>query len=213
VGIRSWGLRQWGTAAVVGVLAAVVIGVPTGVVSTSLYARMTPVLWWNYPVWLASAVLMGLLAATYTGAPGGGNATRPRSARALAAGLLSVFAVGCPVCNKLVVLALGMSGAMSYWAPAQPVMAVASLALLAHALIRRLRTANACDVPPAGKSAAPAPVGASAASGAGHEAARDGAAVPRETAVGRAGGVPEPPGLGRPGTREDTAPAEGRSLR
>ncbi|MYS66003.1 hypothetical protein GTW66_18745 [Streptomyces sp. SID5473] len=61
--------------------------------------------------------------------------------------MLSVLAVGCPVCNKLVVLALGMSGAMSYWAPAQPVLAIASVALLAHALAGRLRTADACPVP------------------------------------------------------------------
>ncbi|WP_407698922.1 hypothetical protein [Streptomyces katsurahamanus] len=68
----------------------------------------------------------------------------------MAAGALSVFAVGCPVCNKLVVLALGMSGAMSYWAPAQPVLALLSLGLLAHSLVRRLRTAAACPVPDPG---------------------------------------------------------------
>ncbi|MEU3602366.1 hypothetical protein ABZ714_27150 [Streptomyces sp. NPDC006798] len=146
--LRSWSPRQWLVAAGAAVLAAVLIGVPTGVVPSAFYSRMTPVLWWNYPVWAVSSVLMGLLAGTYAG--GAGPATgrdRPRGARALAAGVLSVLAVGCPVCNKLVVLALGMSGAMSYWAPAQPLLAVASVALLAHALVKRLRTASACPVP------------------------------------------------------------------
>ncbi|MFF0447378.1 hypothetical protein ACFYT4_13360 [Streptomyces sp. NPDC004609] len=174
MGIRTWELRQWSTATVVTVVAAIAIGVPTGVVPSSLYSRMTPVLWWNYPVWALSSVLMGLLAATYAGVPRTRTTGGPRSARALAAGILSVFAVGCPVCNKLVVLALGMSGAMSYWAPAQPVMAVASLALLAHALVRRLRTAGACPLPgpvaPVETEGAPGTTGAQDGSRAGRPA-------------------------------------------
>ncbi|GLF95395.1 hypothetical protein [Streptomyces yaizuensis] len=162
--MRTWTPRQWAVAAVVTVLAALAVGVPTGVVPNDLFARMTPVLWWNYPVWAAGSVLMGLLAATYAQGPGRpAPADRPRSARALAAGALSAFAVGCPVCNKLVVLALGTSGAMSYWAPAQPVLALASLALLTHALVRRLRTVAACPVPAlTGPAVAAAPTGPAA---------------------------------------------------
>lgn len=147
--MRSWTPRQWAAAVIVAFLAAMVIGVPTGVVPTPLFARMTPVLWWNYPVWALSSVLMGLLVASYLGGARSVASPQPRTARTIVAGALSALAVGCPVCNKLVVLALGMSGAHSYWAPAQPVLAVASLALLAHALIRRLRTMDACPVPAA----------------------------------------------------------------
>ncbi|MFF4728720.1 hypothetical protein ACFY3M_25855 [Streptomyces mirabilis] len=177
--MRTWPLRRWLVAAAVTVLTALVIGVPTGVIPTPFYTRMTPVLWWNYPVWAISSVLEGLLIATYVRlaspppaaqaghplAPAGGAATRwapaleenpiqqqpapprPRPGRAIAAGALSAFAVGCPICNKLVVLAIGVSGALSYWAPAQPVLAVASVALLTHTLVRRLRTATACPMP------------------------------------------------------------------
>src|SRR5205823_4761704 len=97
-------------------LAAVLVGVPTGILRTSLYRRMTPVLWWNYPVWAVTALLEGFLLASYVRA-GAGNAT---TGKATAGGVLSFLAVGCPVCNKLVVLAIGISGAMSYWAPVQP---------------------------------------------------------------------------------------------
>jgi hypothetical protein len=147
--VRAWPFRRWAAAVAAAVLAALVIGVPTGVIPTSFYTRMTPVLWWNYPVWAVSSVLEGLLLATYVGAGSPARAAdapeqRPRTARAVGAGLLSAFAVGCPICNKLVVLAVGVSGALSYWAPAQPFLAAASLALLLHALVRRLRTANAC---------------------------------------------------------------------
>lgn len=66
------------------------------------------------------------------------------------AGLLanggSVLAVGCPVCNKLVVAAVGISGALNVWAPIQPVIAAASLALLGWALWRRVATLRSCPV-------------------------------------------------------------------
>ncbi|MQA06883.1 MAG: hypothetical protein GEV07_30725 [Streptosporangiales bacterium] len=142
--MRSWTKRHWLIAAAGAVVAALVIGVPTGVVPTPLYTRMTPVLWWNYPVWAVSAVLTGLITGTYVRASSG---SRPRQGRAVAGGLLSVFAVGCPICNKLVVLALGTSGALSYFAPLQPVLALASLAVLAVALRQRLRAQQACPVP------------------------------------------------------------------
>ncbi|GAA3812298.1 hypothetical protein [Streptomyces chiangmaiensis] len=145
--MRTWTPRQWAAAVAVALVAGVAIGVPTEVVPTPFYARMTPVLWWNYPVWAVSSLLMGLLVATCVGQPSAVKDSGPCSRRAVVAGLLSAFAVGCPICNKLVVLAIGVSGALLYWAPAQPFLAVASMALLVHALVRRLRMADACPVP------------------------------------------------------------------
>ncbi|WP_326771093.1 hypothetical protein OG978_44555 (plasmid) [Streptomyces sp. NBC_01591] len=52
-----------------------------------------------------------------------------------------------PVCNKVVLLLLGASGALSYWAPLQPLVALASAALLAEAALRRLSAQVACPVP------------------------------------------------------------------
>ncbi|MEZ5295782.1 MAG: hypothetical protein R2697_05770 [Ilumatobacteraceae bacterium] len=46
-------------------------------------------------------------------------------------GLISFFAVGCPTCNKVVLLALGTTGALDWFAPAQPILAVLSIVLLA----------------------------------------------------------------------------------
>ncbi len=68
--------RQW-LAAGAGVLAtALLTGLPTDIVPNPFYRRMTAILWWDYPVWAASAVLAGIVIATYTrgvpvGAPGG----------------------------------------------------------------------------------------------------------------------------------------------
>jgi hypothetical protein len=62
-------------------------------------------------------------------------------------GLVSFFAVGCPVCNKLVLLALGASGAISWFAPVQPFLAAASIVLMVWALRTRLRNVTSCAVP------------------------------------------------------------------
>ena len=140
--LRGWQARQWAAAAGAAVLTAVVVGVPTGIIRTPLYHRMTPVLWWNYPVWAVTALLEGLLLASYVRAGAG----RASTGRATVGGVLSFLAVGCPVCNKLVVLAVGVSGALSYWAPVQPFLAVASLALLGFAVRQRLRGLRSCPV-------------------------------------------------------------------
>lgn len=117
---------------------------PTGVVQTSLYTRMTPATWWDYPVWALTAALIGLISATYVGDPAPGTLRRDLSCRTVGAGLLSVFAVGCPVCNKIVVGLLGASGALTYWAPLQPILGTFAVALLLTALAVRLREGAGC---------------------------------------------------------------------
>ena len=102
---------------------------------------MTPITWWSYPAWIVSAVLVGLLAATYVGSPQAGGVKS-----AAGGGLLTTLAVGCPTCNKLVVMALGTSGALSIWAPLQPILALASIALLVWVLRRRLQPVS-CPLP------------------------------------------------------------------
>ncbi|MDJ1134739.1 hypothetical protein [Streptomyces iconiensis] len=151
---RSWRPARWGVAAGAAVLTVLAVGLPTAVIPNQLFARSVATPWWGYPVLAFTAVLAGMLLATYvrTGirTDGGEEAHAPGERRAsrlgTVGGLLSFFAVGCPVCNKLVLLVLGTSGALSVWQPLQPVLAVASLALLAFAVVRRLAGEVACPV-------------------------------------------------------------------
>jgi hypothetical protein len=56
--------------------------------------------------------------------------------------------VGCPICNKLVVLLLGTSGALTFFGPAQLYIGLVSLALLGWTLRLRARAvAGPCPVP------------------------------------------------------------------
>ena len=122
------------------------IGIPTGLLATPWYTRMTPPTWWSYLVWVATAVMSGLFIATYVRRPGAGPVQRRTGAGAVA-NIGSLLAVGCPVCNKLVVAAVGISGALSMWAPLQPLIAIASLLALGWALRRRLTARDGCPRP------------------------------------------------------------------
>ena len=155
--LRSWPARRWAVALAGAAATALAVGLPTDVIPNPVFGRPVAVTWWSVPVLVVTSVLGGLLLATYVRDPDEGPATADDPAltgddertarRAGVGGLLAFFAVGCPVCNKLVVVALGTSGALSWFAPLQPVLAVASIVLLAVALRSRLRGALACAVP------------------------------------------------------------------
>lgn len=123
-----------------GALATViVVGVPTELVPNPWFARMTPTRPQDYAILALTALLTGALAATYARPA----ACALQDGKLVAGGLLSFLAVGCPVCNKVVVLLLGASGALTYFEPVQPALAVAALALLGLALALRLRGVRA----------------------------------------------------------------------
>ncbi len=155
----EWTARRVGAAVGGAVATAVLVGVPTDVVPNPVFGRAIPVTWWSYPALAAVALLSGLLLATYvrvgplpSADAGSGDRVQRRG---VAAGVLSVFAVGCPVCNKVVLLALGTSGAMTWFAPLQPALAVLSVAGLAWAVRIRWRATASCVVTPPGPATVP----------------------------------------------------------
>jgi len=146
VAVLRWSWTQWMVAAAGAVAVSLVVGVPTGVVPTPFYTRMTPVPWWSYGVWVATATMSGLLIVTYMRRPTR-TRTRAPSRAGVVATIGSALAVGCPVCNKVVVAVAGVGGALNVWAPLQPLIAVVSLLLLGWALWRRLGVQQVCPMP------------------------------------------------------------------
>ena len=140
--LRAWVLAAAGTLAT-----AVAIGVPTEIIGNPWFARMTPVRSQDYVVWAATALLAGLIAGTFV------RLRRVRApsteAHALSGGGLAYLAVGCPVCNKLVVLTIGTSGALTFFGPLQLYLGIASLALLLWTLRLRARAmVGSCAIVP-----------------------------------------------------------------
>ncbi len=147
--LAVWSRRRWLTALAAAVATVVVVGVPTVLIPNPVFGREIPPTAWAWPVLLVTSVLGGLLLATYVREPGAAEPVDKSGKVGGVGGLLAYFAVGCPVCNKLVLLALGYSGVLQWFAPAQPLLAAGGIVLLAWALRARLRGEVACRVAPA----------------------------------------------------------------
>lgn len=132
-------LRVVGYGLAGGLATALLIGIPTRLIPNHLFTRMTPVRPQDYVFLALAVVLTAALTASYA-LP---VACQLQEGKLSAGGVLSFLAVGCPVCNKAVVLLLGASGALTYFQPLQPVLGVASLGLLALGLWLRLRAVEA----------------------------------------------------------------------
>lgn len=140
------------------------VALPTALIPNPVFGRDVPPTVWAWPVLLLTAGLSGLLVGTYVrqapprtvgdsdhGTSGdlspdeGDGVTQGRAG--LIGGLLTFLAVGCPVCNKLALLALGYAGALQWFAPVQPFLAAGGIVLLVWALVRRLENDGACPLP------------------------------------------------------------------
>ena len=150
--IVAWPLRRWLAAAGAAIAFALVVAIPTDLIDTPVFSREIPPTWWAWPSLIVSSLLGGLLVATYVAAsdrPDKPGATATRRGGWIAASL-TYFAVGCPVCNKLVLLALGSAGAITWFEPVQPVLQVLAIALLAWALRKRLLGELSCPTTTSG---------------------------------------------------------------
>jgi hypothetical protein len=148
-------------------LSALAYGLVAAIIPNPVFARQIAPEPFALGVWLLSAPLMGVIGASYSSpwvaaplatVPADGEGagagvpirlpSRAASARldderttwlAGVASFGAFLAIGCPVCNKLALVLLGTSGALSIWAPIQPILGAVSLALLGATVIWRLR--------------------------------------------------------------------------
>lgn len=179
--LRQWTLRRWLIAAASAVAVGVLIGLATVLIPNPVFTRDIPPVWWNHPVLVLMSILTGLLTATFVrdrpvqsgsaagdsaaGAGGGpagdpadaGSQTERGGRMGVVGTVLAWFAVGCPVCNKIALLALGYSGALTFFAPLQPVLAILAVLLTGYALLQRLQGEVACPMPRRATAAPSAP--------------------------------------------------------
>lgn len=137
--LRSWVISVVGAGATL-----VLIAIPTSIIDNPFFVRMLPVRPQDYVIWVMTGLLAGLIIGTYTLGEGSWS-----GGKVVSGGLLSFLAVGCPICNKLVLLLLGTSGALTYFAPFQIYLGIASLALMGWALHLRVQAiSRGCAVIP-----------------------------------------------------------------
>ena len=148
-GLRTVDGRFLAWAALWSAASLIAFGVLTAIIPSPIFARPIPPEPFAIFVWLASAPLMGFVAATYSAPPVPAPSTpapltelaprREGTTLGSLAGLGAFLAIGCPVCNKVALLLLGTSGALSVYAPIQPVIGAVSLVLLLVTLAWRFR--------------------------------------------------------------------------
>jgi hypothetical protein len=145
--LRELPPTTWIRAIPYAIVAAVVIAIPSDLIDTRLFGRPVEPRAIDYLILAITAALIGTILAI-----------RPEQltlrdeedqTRTIWGGFVSFLAVGCPVCNQAVVALVGTSGALSWWAPVQPIVGLAAIALLVHTLRRRLDTyqLSACPIP------------------------------------------------------------------
>lgn len=133
----------------IAIVAGLAIGIPSDLIDTRFFGRPVATRPIDYVILAVTVALIGLILAIRPDAPPEVNAAQ--QTRAMWGGFVSFLAVGCPVCNQLVVGLIGVSGALSWWAPVQPIVGLAAVALLVYALRQRLNTyqITSCPVPAA----------------------------------------------------------------
>ena len=141
-GLSLYTAKAWAVTTLAAAIGLAVVGLTTAIFDNPFFIRMTPVRAQDYVIWILSSVLMGLIVGSYFVA-----SSTSDDGKILSGGLLSVLAVGCPTCNKLVVLLLGTTGALTFFAPLQLYIGIASVLLLGWTLLLRARAlADACSV-------------------------------------------------------------------
>jgi len=118
-----------------GVGTALAVGLPTDVIPNPWFTRMIPTRPQDYVFLAITVLLAAFLGATFA-FPTSCNLQEGKLA---GGGVLSFLTVGCPICNKLVLILLGTSGALRYFEPIQPLLGIASMLLLVAAIWIRLR--------------------------------------------------------------------------
>jgi hypothetical protein len=156
--LDQWSPRRWWAALAFGVGIALIIALPTAVIPNPIFGRAIEVTWWSYPTVILSGILGGLLMASYVREPATAQSEDdsesvptdelkdPALRWGTIGGFVSFFAVGCPVCNKLILIALGTTGAVNWFAPIQPFLALVSILFMVWALDMRLKNQDSCSL-------------------------------------------------------------------
>ncbi len=150
--LKSLSLDTWPRVALFSLAAAVVIAVPSDLIDTPFFGRPVDATRIDYAILAITSFLIGLILAIRPDPDAAEAFSQSKDGddrRTIWSGFVAFLAVGCPVCNQVVVVLLGTSGALAWWAPVQPLVGLLAVSLLVYTLRRRLKTfrLTSCPVP------------------------------------------------------------------
>ncbi len=112
-------------------------GIVTAVIPNSFFIRMTPVAWLEY----VSLVMTSLLLGTYIGLSYYEKRIKAVKCDVTATfgGIFGFLTFGCSICNKILILLLGVTGVLKYFEPIRPFFGIISIVLLGGAVIYKTK--------------------------------------------------------------------------
>lgn len=117
-------------------------GIPTALIPTPWFSRMIPARTLDYVFLLLNSGLIG----AYIGVHAYEKHERSKRGDVLAttASLTNILAVGCPICNKILVALIGASAIMTYIEPARVWFGIVSAGLVGVALFLKIKNLRSC---------------------------------------------------------------------
>jgi len=144
--LASFTPRRIAVASLAAIGVFLLLGLTTALIPNPVFGRPIEAPVWGVTALTITAVLSGITLATHVATPLPADQDTGTKHFTLG-GVLAFFAIGCPTCNKLVLIALGSSGAITWFTPIQPFLAVAGLGLLIWVAVKRLANDTSCRVP------------------------------------------------------------------
>lgn len=130
----------------VSALALLLFGVPTSLVPTPFFKRMIPPTLWDYGFWIGTSLLLGAYVALQLY---GRQRVKGERAAAVGGAFGGILSFSCPICNKLLLAALGTSAIMTYVDPYRPLLGALTLGVLGSAIYLKVRGIRTCPACPA----------------------------------------------------------------
>ena len=121
------------------ILAYIVFGTITAIISNRFFTRMTPVGKLEY----FSLSITSLLLGVYIGLVYYGKSTKKDkvcNASATAGGIFGFLTFGCSICNKILVFLLGVTGIFTYFEPIRRYLGIVSIGLLGTAIFYKAKS-------------------------------------------------------------------------
>lgn len=109
-----------------------VFGILTVLIPNKFFARMTSVTYLDYIILVFTSILLGTYVSFYIYQKKSMNKTC--TAAAYSGGIGGFLGFGCPVCNKILVLLLGITGVLTYIEPYRPFIGFAGIGLMSYSV-------------------------------------------------------------------------------
>lgn len=130
MGTRYWKIA--GYASLYSLIFFVVFGVITALIPNRFFARMASATVLDHIFLVVTSLLLGIYSSLYQYQKKHGS--KKCGVAAASGGVFGFLGFGCSVCNKLLILLLGVAGVLAYVEPYRPLIGSAGVALLGYAV-------------------------------------------------------------------------------